>query len=147
MALCGLTHLACVDPSRMFTGRWVGSEALHVGDFSGYVELGIGQFGPELVGVMRRYDLSNTPLATCACSVVESRVVRIGEGSFIAVSSLCGEGTYSFEMQIDLQPEDARLDGTVSFTPPGGTSAAERHPLSLERLDDSVSEGFKACGE
>lgn len=131
---------ACVNPNRMFTGRWVALDAVELPGFSGTVELALGHFGPDLVGVARGYDAAGLPEEGCPCAIVEARSVRIGDGSFQAVVQRCDGSTWLLSLVIDLDADPLILAGTVT---PGG--AALGVPVTFEQLDASVDSGFREC--
>lgn len=116
------------------------SEPIELPGFEGTIELGMGHFGPDLVGVARGYDLGGLPEAACACSIVEARSVRTGEGSFVAVVQRCDDSTWLLALSIDLDADPLRLVGTL--TPSG---AAEPLSVVFEQLDESVDNAFREC--
>lgn len=134
-----LAFVSCVNPNRMFTGRWISVSPIEITGFSGNVEIGIGHYGPDLVGVARFYDSLGRPYAPCACSIIESRGVRIGEGAFTAVSDNCGESIWLWNLMIDLDSTPALLNGTIA------ADAGAELIVAFEQTDGFVEESFKAC--
>ncbi len=128
----------------MFSGRWVTTEPVTVGPFNGYPELGIGHFGPELVGVIRFWDIAGTPVDTCSCTIMEARSVRTGTGTFTAAAPLCDAGAWFISLAIDTEPDLPRLVGTITHNPVGG-GAPEVVNVAFEQADTSVDEEFRQC--
>lgn len=124
----------------MFTGRWVSLGAVELPGFAGTVELGLGHFGPDLVGVARGYDAAGLPEEACPCAIVEARSVRTGDGSFQAVIQRCDGTSWFLGVVIDLDADPLRLEGTIA---PGG--GLDPVPVTFEQLDASVDSGFREC--
>jgi len=123
----------------MFTGRWVTSDAIQINEFVGTIELGLGHFGPDLVGVARLYDPLGRPYAPCPCAIVESRGVYIGAGAFTAVSDNCGLSTWLWNLVIDSQGDVSLLQGDIA------SGDVDDVPVVFEQVDAFVEESFKAC--
>lgn len=139
IAIAAITLSVCVNPNRMFTGRWISESTVSIGNFEGSVELGLGHYGPDLVGVARFYDTFGRPYTPCPCVIVESRGVRIGDGAFTAVSDRCGAEVWLWSLTIDLAPDPATLVGTVV------TDQDQTVEVAFEQTDDFVEEAFRAC--
>jgi len=130
----------------MFSGRWATVAPLALdGGLTVRLELGIGHFGPDLVGVLRLSDTFGAPLADCPCAIVEGARVSLEAATFSAFADLCEEAHASLDprwgLSLSLDDEGAprRLTGVLTRA-----SGAEVE-LALEEVDPFVDPAFKVC--
>jgi hypothetical protein len=136
---------ACTNASDRFSGHWVTTAPVTLDGVDARIELGIGHYGPELVGVLRLEDPFGAPLPDCDCGVVEGALVGSASDAFTAfVESPCdegapGHGRWALSLTLDTDAEPRRLAGTVL--------RADHAPLEvvLEEFDAFVDPAFKAC--
>ncbi len=136
----------CTNASERFSGQWVMAQAVRLNATTdARLELGVGHYGPELVGVLRVEDAFGSPLAGCTCAVVEGGLVRPDADAFTAFADdPCGggdgdSGRWAFDLTLDANAEPRVLSGTIT--------RADGGPLEVvfEEIDSFVDPGFKAC--
>jgi hypothetical protein len=136
----------CTDASEMFSGRWATTAPIALDEGVDLrLELGIGHFGPDLVGVLRLQDPLGAPLGECPCAIVEGAGVSLSEGTMNAFAALCPAvaetlgSPWGLTLTLEDKREPRRLVGLLA------RHDAEPLALALEERDAFVDETFKAC--
>lgn len=143
LAVAALLAAACVDPSTLFTGRWV-SEEHHDGVVRGTPVLALGHYGLEVAGVV--YYLVKDGItyeAPCACAFVNHRSNDPGEGT-LAFETVCDDVVASWRLALTSDPttDETWLEGTVA--PADGSTDGEL-TVRLRLEDTLVREEDKLC--
>jgi hypothetical protein len=130
----------------MFSGRWATVEPLALdGGQRVRLELGIGHFGPDLVGVMRLSDALGAPLADCPCAIVEGARVSLEAATFSAFADLCEavhahlDPRWGLALSLDDEAAPRRLSGSLT------RASGVQVELALEEVDSFVDPAFKVC--
>ena len=142
----GLALAGCTNASEKFSGLWIAPDLVTLADgVEVHIELGVGHFGPELVGVLRLEDAYGAPLAGCDCAVIEGALVRPDAETFTAFAeSPCqegaaGSGRWALSLTLDAESEPRRLTGTLA------RADAPSLPVAFEALDAFVAPPLRDC--